>query len=158
MTSRQVELARSRCTSDATWVSAYDVNPFDVPLAEKTGLLAGWTSELLAADGVDHATGYLQQVQENKYYADLAGSSIAQQRVRVEPVIEVHGADQSTGVFDSMRTLAAPVARGWEYLTGDTFDFAPSEPSCPSCCARSSPRRASRPAPTTWSSTRPTCG
>jgi TldD protein len=124
MTTRRVELAPEPVYDGATWVSAYDVDPFDVPLAEKTGLLAGWTSELLAAEGVDHATGYLQQVQENKYYADLSGSSIAQQRIRVEPVIEVHGADPSTGVFDSMRTLAAPVARGWEYLTGGTFDFA----------------------------------
>ena len=107
------------------------MNPFDVPLAEKTGLFAGWTSELLGADGVDHATGYLQQVQENKYYADLAGSSITQQRVRVEPVIEVHGADPSTGVFDSMRTLAPPVGRGWEYLTGDTFDFAAERAQLP---------------------------
>src|SRR4051812_44488921 len=131
MTSRRVELAPEPVHADATWVSAYDVNPFDVPLSEKTGLLAGWTSELLAADGVDHATGYVQQVQENKYYADLAGSSIAQQRVRVEPVIEVHGADQSTGVFDSMRTLAAPVARGWEYLSGDTFDFAAERAQLP---------------------------
>src|SRR4051812_15214259 len=124
MTSRRVELAPEPVHADASWVSAYDVNPFDVPLSEKTGLLAGWTSELLAADGVDHATGYVQQVQENKYYADLAGSSITQQRIRLEPYVEVHGADPSTGVFDSMRTLAAPVGRGWEYLHGDTFDFA----------------------------------
>ena len=123
MTRRRVELAPEPVYDDVTWVSAYDVNPLDVPLAEKTGLFAGWTSELLGADGVDHATGGLQQVQENKYYADLAGSSITQQRVRVEPHIEVHGADASTGVFDSMRTLAPPVARGWEYLSGDTFDF-----------------------------------
>ncbi len=123
MTSRPVELAPEPVYDDVTWVSAYDVNPLDVPLAEKTGLFAAWTSELLNADGVDHATGSLQQVQENKYYADLAGSSITQQRVRVEPYVEVHGANASTGVFDSMRTLAPPVARGWEYLTGDNFDF-----------------------------------
>lgn len=124
MTSRRVELAPEPVYDDATWVSAYDVDPFEVPLADKTGLLAGWTSELLAADGVDHATGSLQQVHENKYYADLAGSSITQQRIRVAPEVEVHGADPATGVFDSMRTLAPPVGRGWEFLVGDTFDFA----------------------------------
>jgi TldD protein len=123
MTSRRVELAPEPVYDDVSWVSAYDLDPFDVPLAEKTGLFAAWTSELLAADGVDHATGGLQQVHENKYYADLAGSSITQQRIRLEPDLEVHGADASSGVFDSMRTLAPPVARGWEYLTGSTFDF-----------------------------------
>src|SRR3954454_5392436 len=89
MTSRPVELAPEPVHEDATWVSAYDVDPFAVPLAEKTGLFAAWTSELLAADGVDHATGSLTQVHENKYYADLGGSSITQQRVRVEPSLEV---------------------------------------------------------------------
>ena len=123
MTSRRVELAPEPVYDDVSWVSSYDVDPFDVPLAEKTGLFADWTRELLAADGVDHATGGLQQVHENKYYADLAGSSITQQRVRLEPDLEVHGADPSSGAFDSMRTLAPPVARGWEYLTGSTFDF-----------------------------------
>jgi TldD protein len=124
MTSRRVELAPEPVHDDASWVSAYDVNPFEVPLAEKTTLFADWTRELLAADGVDHASGSLQQVQENKYYADLAGSSITQQRIRVEPSLEVHGADPSTGAFDSMRTIAPPAGRGWEYLTSnDTFDF-----------------------------------
>ena len=123
MTSRPVELAPEPVHEDATWVSAYDVNPLDVPLAEKTGLFTGWTRELLGADGVDHASGGLQQVQENKYYADLSGSSITQQRVRLDPHLEVHGADPKTGVFDSMRTIAPPVGRGWEYLTGSTFDF-----------------------------------
>jgi TldD protein len=123
MTSRRVQLASEPVHRDAVWVSSYDVNPLEVPLAEKTALFAGWTRELQSADGVDHATGSLQQVQENKYYADLGGSSITQQRVRVEPHVEVHGADPSTGAFDSMRTIAPPVARGWEYLTGDLFDF-----------------------------------
>ncbi len=123
MTRRRVELAPEPVHEDVTWVSAYDVNPLTVPLAEKTGLFAGWTRELLAADGVDHATGGLQQVHENKYYADLSGSSITQQRIRLEPHLEVHGADRSTGAFDSMRTIAPPVGRGWEYLTDGTFDF-----------------------------------
>jgi len=124
MTSRPVELAPEPVHQDVTWVSSYDVDPLDVPLAEKTKLFAGWTRELLDAEGVDHATGSLQQVHENKYYADLGGSSITQQRIRIEPHLEVHGTDAKTGAFDSMRTIAPPVARGWEYLTGDVFDFA----------------------------------
>jgi TldD protein len=123
MTSRPVELAPEPVHDDVTWVSSYEVNPFDVPLPEKTGLFTGWTRELLAADGVDHATGSLQQVQENKYYADLGGSSITQQRVRLEPYVEVHGSDPATGAFDSMRTIAPPVGRGWEHFDGGVFDF-----------------------------------
>jgi TldD protein len=104
-------------------VSSYDVDPFEVPLAEKTRLFGGWTQELLAAEGVQHATAFLQQFHENKYYADLSGSSITQQRVRLEPALEVHGTDRTSGAFDSMRTIAPPVGRGWEYFSDGTFDF-----------------------------------
>ena len=31
---------------------------------------------------------------------------------------EAVGIDKESGRFDTMRTLAAPVGRGWEYLTG----------------------------------------
>ena len=123
MTRRRVELAPEPVHEDVTWVSAYDVNPLDVPLAEKTALFAGWTRELIDAEGVDHASGGLQQVHENKYYADLGGSSITQQRIRLEPYLEVHGTDAGSGAFDSMRTIAPPVGRGWEHFTGGQFDF-----------------------------------
>ena len=131
MTSRPVALAPEPVHQDVTWVSAYDVNPLEVPLADKTGLFAGWTRELVGSAGVDHATGGLQQVHENKYYADLSGSAITQQRIRLEPHLEVHGADASTGAFDSMRTVAPPVGRGWEYFTDGTFDFDSERASLP---------------------------
>src|ERR1700712_1189549 len=39
MTSRPVELAPEPVHDDVTWISAYDIDPFDVPLAEKTALI-----------------------------------------------------------------------------------------------------------------------
>ena len=112
MTRRPVELAPEPVHEDVTWVSSYDVNPLDVPLADKTGLFAGWTRELLAADGVDHASGGLEQVQENKYYADLSGSSITQQRVRLAPHLEVHGTDPKTRRV-RLDALHRPAGRAW---------------------------------------------
>jgi len=123
MTTRPVELAPEPVHEDVSWVSAYDIDPFDVPLAEKTALFTGWTRELTAADGVEHAAGSLQQVHENKYYADLAGSSITQQRVRLEPYLEAFGTDRATGVFDSMRSLAQPFGYGYEVFSDGTYDF-----------------------------------
>ena len=131
MTSRPVQLAPEPVHKDVTWVSSYDVNPLEVPLAEKTGLFAGWTRELMGAHGVDHATGSLQQVHENKYYADLGGSSITQQRIRQEPHVEVHGSDRASGAFDSMRTIAPPVAHGWEFFDSDMFGFAAERAQLP---------------------------
>src|SRR3954471_22143746 len=117
MTTRPVELAPEPTYEDAVWVSDYDVDPLSVPMAEKVGLLTERSARLLEAPGVAHSSGVARQVVENKFYTDLAGTSTTQQRVRLHPEFEVYGSDDSTGTFDSMRTIAPPVGRGWEYLT-----------------------------------------
>jgi len=109
--------------ADAEWVSSYEIDPLSVPLSEKAGLLADWSGRLLGAPGVAHSSGLLRQVFENKFYADLAGTSTTQQRVRLEPELEVYGTDEKSGRFDSMRTIAPPVGRGWEYLVGGLRDW-----------------------------------
>ncbi|MBM4790948.1 TldD/PmbA family protein [Streptomyces sioyaensis] len=119
----RVELAAEPVHPDRTWISSYDINPFDVPDAEKTGLLADWSARLLAAEGVAHADATLLTVQENKFYADTAGTSTTQQRVRLHPQLTAVAVDPVSGDFDSMRTLAPPVGRGWEYLTGAHYDW-----------------------------------
>ncbi len=124
MTSRPIELAPEPTYRDVEWVSAYEIDPLSVPLAEKVDLLAGWSQRLLDAPGVQHASGTLQQVVENKFYTDLSGTTTTQQRVRLQPMFEAFGTDEKSGVFDSMRTLAPPVGRGWEYLVGDGYDWA----------------------------------
>ncbi len=119
----RVELAAEPVHRDVTWVSAYEVNPFEVPDAEKTALLADWSSRLLAAEGVSHVQATLLTVQENKFYADTAGTVTTQQRIRLHPVLEATSVDGRTGAFESMRTLAPPVGRGWEYLAGTGWDW-----------------------------------
>lgn len=118
-----VELADEPVHADAVWVSDYDVNPFDVPDADKAGLLTDFSHRLLAAPGVSHVDASLLTVQENKFYADTAGTTTTQQRVRLYPVLEAVSVDERTGAFDSMRTLAPPAGRGWEYLRGTGWDF-----------------------------------
>ncbi len=123
MTTSPVEIAAEPVHDDVTWVSAYDVNPLSVPTAEKADLLIGWTNRLRDHAAVEHATASLEQVQENKYYADLAGTRTTQQRIRLQPAFEAMGTDQHTGVFDSMASIAPPVGRGWEYLTDGGYDW-----------------------------------
>src|SRR6187431_3341191 len=76
---------------------------------------------LLAAPGISHADATLAYVQENKYFANLVGTHTTQQRVRIQAQLTAvsvgdHG-------FATMRTLAPPTGRGWEYLTGSGWDF-----------------------------------
>lgn len=120
----RVELADEPVHADRAWVSSYEIDPFSVPDEEKSGLLAEWSARLLAADGVTHVDAALHEVHENKFYADTAGTVTTQQRVRLHPQLTAVAVDESSGEFDSMRTLAPPVGRGWEYLTGTGWDWA----------------------------------
>jgi len=123
MTREPVALAPEPTYDDVEWISEYDIDPLAVPLSEKVDLLCGWTGRLLDDAEVRHSAALLQQVVEHKFYTDLAGTTSTQQRVRIDPEVEVFGVDEGSGLFDSMRTIAPPVGRGWEYLAGDGYDW-----------------------------------
>ena len=91
--------------------------------ADKTGLLTELSEQLMAADGVEHVQSGCMHVKEQKYYADTAGTRTRQQRVRIHPAFTALTVDRATGAFESMRTLAPPAGRGWEYLTGGSWDW-----------------------------------
>jgi TldD protein len=129
----RIELADEPAHGDVTWLSAYQVDPFSVGVADKIALLSGWSRQLLDADGVDHVDASLYQVKECKFYTD--GSTAAlQQRVRVHPSVTAV-AVAADGRFETMRTLAPPAGRGYEYLTGTGWDFPAELAEIPSLLA-----------------------
>ena len=119
LNAERIELAPEPVYRDVSWVSAYRIDPFAVPAADKIAVLAEYSGRLLAADGVDHVSAGVHTAKEQTFYADTFGSSITQQRVRVLPTLEAVTVDAAAGTFDSMRTLAPPTAQGWEVLAGD---------------------------------------
>ena len=123
LSSDPVVLAPEPVYRDVTWVSAYEIDPFDVPEPERVARLTELSQRLMAADGVDHVDVHLMHVLENTYYADTAGTSATQQRVRIHPAFTAVNVDRAAGAFASMRTLAPPAGRGWEYLVGTGWDF-----------------------------------
>jgi len=108
----------------ASWISDYEIDPFAVPTEDKIAVLADWSARLLAAEAVSHAEVAFTQAKENKFYADLNGADIVQQRVRAEPRFTATAVDRSEGRFETMRSLAPPAGRGWEYALGTGWDFA----------------------------------
>jgi TldD protein len=122
--SERIELSPEPAYGDGTWISSYDVDPFEVPVGERLGVLADWSEQLLRADAVSHTDATLRQVRENKYYADTAGTTTMQQRVRLHCQLTATWLDHESGRFESMRTLAAPVGRGWEWVSGGSYDWA----------------------------------
>ncbi len=134
LNAERIELAPEPVYADATWVSSYRIDPFDVPAADKIDLLEDYSGRLLAADGVHHVSAGLTAVKEQTFYADTFGSSITQQRVRLMPVCEAVtvGAEG----FDTMRTCAPPTARGWEAVAGDdVWDWSEELAQIPSWLA-----------------------
>ena len=115
MNTERIELAPEPGYGEVSWVSAYAVDPFSVASKEKVDLLASWSQALLAHRAVSHADASLYQVKECKFYTDGV-TTATQQRVRLYPQLTAIAVTGSG--FDDMRTLAPPVGRGWEYLTG----------------------------------------
>ncbi len=123
LSTERVELAPEPAYGDVAYASDYEIDPFTVPDSEKVTLLADWSAGLLAHDLVAHVDAEVHSVLENKFYSDLAGTTTTQQRVRIQAQLEAVGIDKETGRFDTMRTLAAPAGRGWEYLVGTGWDW-----------------------------------
>jgi TldD protein len=123
MSRERVELAPEPVHLDQSWVSSFRIDPFAVPEPDRLALLAEFSRRLLAAPGVDHVQASVRAVREDTFYADTAGTSTTQRRVRIHPILQATAVDPRTGAFTTMRTLAPPVGRGWEYLYGDGWDW-----------------------------------
>ncbi len=121
LNAERVELAAEPVHADAVWVGDHEIDPFTVTLGEKVTLLSEWSRRLLAADGVEHTDVIFHAEKETKFYADSAGTSTTQQRVRMHPSVTATAVDRAAGSFESMRTCAPPTARGWEYLASNTI-------------------------------------
>jgi len=130
-----VVVAQEPAHGEVEWSSPYDVDPTTVTLADKVALLADWSGRLLGSDHVDHVAARVLAVVEDKHYADLSGTVTTQRRVRVYPVVEAVAVDAESGSFESMRTLAPPVGRGWEYTAGVGWDWDTELETLPSLLA-----------------------
>jgi TldD protein len=116
-----IELADEPGYGEVTWISSYETDPFAVSVADKISLLGGWSAGLMADSRISHVDASLYQVKECKFYRDYATTAL-QQRVRVHPSVTAVAVEPD-GRFETMRTLAPPAGRGYEYLTGTGWDF-----------------------------------
>ena len=119
----RVKLAEEPSHGESAWTSSYRLDPAEIPMADKVALLEDWSFRLLGSPAVDHVTAYVLAVVEDKHYADLSGTVTSQKRVRVHPVVEATAVDAEAAEFETMRSLAPPAGRGWEYLLGEGWDW-----------------------------------
>jgi TldD protein len=116
----RVELAPEPSHGEVTWSSAFGVDPTTVSAADKIALLAEWSRRLGEHEVVAHTSASLLAVSEQTYLADLNGTRATQQRVRLQCQLEALALADAG--FETMRTIAPPVGRGWEYLSGPAGD------------------------------------
>ncbi len=114
----RVELAPEPSHGEVTWSSAFVIDPSTVPLADKVALLAEWSLRLAEHDAVSHTSASVLAVSEQTYLADLNGTRATQHRVRLQAQLEALALSDGGSGFETMRTLAPPVGRGWEFLAG----------------------------------------
>jgi TldD protein len=117
----RIELAPEPSHGEVHWSSQFEIDPVTVTLADKVALLTDWSGRLLAHAGVTHTVAALLNVSEETYLADLGGTRATQHRVRIHPQIEALAT--SADGFETMRSLAPPAGRGWEYLHGTGWDW-----------------------------------
>lgn len=113
-TSDRVELAREPVHA-GEWQSSFQIDPLEVDSSVRMRFLSEGCSQLLDSGSIDHATATGMAVREETAYADTAGTATRQQRIRVSADFTGISIAED-GSFESMRTTAPPVGRGWEYF------------------------------------------
>jgi TldD protein len=119
---RPIEIAPEPVHANVEWSAPFEIDPTGVPLAQKVALLAAWSEVVGRHKDVSHVTAYVLCVSEETYFANLAGTSAHQRRVRVHPSLDAL-AISSDGDAETISTVAPPVGRGWEYLLGQGWNF-----------------------------------
>jgi len=102
--------------AQAQWRSAFEQDPFDVPLDRKIQLLLKINETALKVPGVSFVNSALQAFNEQKYYASTDGSQIEQYLIRTYPSFSVTAVDSTRGDFQQRASLASPQTIGYEYL------------------------------------------
>ena len=100
----------------ATWKSAFDKDPFDVPLDEKIQFLLQLNDVAMRTAGVSFINSWMYWVNEQRFLATSDGSRIEQYVIRGQPGFNVTAVSRETGDFQSRRSLNSPKAVGYEYM------------------------------------------
>ena len=100
----------------ASWRSAFEKDPFDVPLDDKIQFLLTLNGAAMKATGVSFVNSSMVWVNEQRFLATSDGSRIEQYLIRGLPQFNVTAVSRETGDFQTRRSLGGPQARGYEYM------------------------------------------
>jgi TldD protein len=113
---RPVVLTPAPTVPNATWKSAYTVDPWSISVEEKAALLLKANAEALKVKGVKYIFSGLFFVKEERSYANSEGTVTTQTAVRSWPLMQITAISPDFSDFQNRSNIAPPMGRGWEYV------------------------------------------
>jgi TldD protein len=99
-----------------SWKSAFEKDPFEVPVEEKIQFLLRLNETAMKTQGVSFVDSSVSFVNEQKFLATSDGSRIEQYIIRSRPEFTVTAINRKKGDFQTRGSLGGPQARGYEYI------------------------------------------
>jgi len=113
---RSVMLAPAPSVGEVSWKSAYEVDPWTVPVEEKADLLLRANAEGMKAANVKYVFSglFLRKMERN--YANTDGSITAQTIIQSAVQQQFTAVSPDFSDFQNRGNTLPPVARGWEWI------------------------------------------
>jgi TldD protein len=111
-----VQLTPVQAYPNATWKSAFKIDPFTIPIEQRADLLLKANAEALKVKGVRFVNSGLLFVKEDRNFGSTEGSVISQTIVRVGVPFTVTAVAPDNSDFQTRGNVVAPAGRGWEYV------------------------------------------
>jgi len=100
----------------ATWKSAFEKDPFEVPTGKKVEFLLALNEAAMKTKGVSFVNSGVSFHNEQKFYASTDGSRIENYLIRTNPSFSVTAVNRGAGDFQTRSGLTGPQTIGYEYL------------------------------------------
>ncbi|MFL5478282.1 MAG: TldD/PmbA family protein [Gemmatimonadaceae bacterium] len=111
-----VQLTPVQAYPNATWKSAFKIDPFTIPIEQRADLLLRANAEALKVKGVRFVNSGLLFVKEDRNFASTEGSTISQTIVRTAVPFTITAVAPDNSDFQTRGNVVAPAGRGWEYV------------------------------------------
>jgi TldD protein len=111
-----VQLTPVQAYPNATWKSAFKIDPFTIPIEQRADLLLRANAEALKVKGVRFVNSGLLFVKEDRNFGSTEGSTISQTIVRVGVPFTITAVAPDNSDFQTRGNVVAPAGRGWEYV------------------------------------------
>ena len=132
----------------ASWKSAFEKDPFDVPLDDKIQFLLKLNDTAIKTKGVSFVNSSMRLVNEQQFLATSDGSRIEQYLIRGEPQLTVTAVNRETTT--SRRDARCAARRGAATSTSRNIPGRPRRHRRPRKRSRSSRRNPSNRAGMIW--------